>query len=139
MAIVDPRSVWIDTDMGFDDLAAVLTVAAQADWRIAGMSLVAGNAPLSVVIDNAGRAAECFDWTFPIHSGCDRPLACALVTAQDILGDDALRSAGLSLPLTRRTLASNDAVTALGHYLDQCTAPATILALGPLTLSLIHI
>ena len=133
MAIVDPRSVWIDTDMGFDDLAAVLTVAAQADWRIAGMSLVAGNAPLSVVIDNAGRAAECFDWTFPIHSGCDRPLACALVTAQDILGDDALRSAGRSLPLTRRTLASNDAVTALGHYLDQCTAPATILALGPFT------
>jgi len=133
MEIVGPRSVWIDTDMGFDDLAAVLTVAAQADWRIAGMSLVAGNAPLSVVIDNAGRAAECFDWTFPIHSGCDRPLACALVTAQDILGDDALRSAGLSLPLTRRTLASNDAVTALGHYLDQCTAPATILALGPFT------
>ena len=39
-----PRPVWIDTDMGFDDLAAILTVAARPEWRIEGMSLVAGNA-----------------------------------------------------------------------------------------------
>ena len=133
MANTVTRSVWIDTDMGFDDLAAVLTVTAQPDWRITGMSLVAGNAPLSVVINNAERAADCFDWRFPIHSGCDRPLACDLVTAQDILGDDALRSAGRSLPVTRRPLASDDAVLALEQYLEQHTTPATILALGPLT------
>ncbi len=126
-------SVWIDTDMGFDDLAAVLTVAAQPAWRIDGMSLVAGNAPLPVVINNAERAAACFDWAFPMHIGCARPLACDLVTAQDILGDDALRSAGRSLPEFRRALASTDAVTALGQYLEQCARPATILALGPLT------
>ena len=133
MANLASRSVWIDTDMGFDDLAAVLTVAAQPDWRIDGMSLVAGNAPLPVVIDNAERAADCFDWGFPIHIGCNRPLACDLVTAQDILGDDALRSAGRSLPATRRALASMDAVMALGQYLEQRSTPATILALGPLT------
>ncbi len=133
MATAATQSVWIDTDMGFDDLAAVLTVATQPGWRIEGMSLVAGNAPLSVVINNAERAGAFFDWSFPIHSGCDRPLACALVTAQDILGDDALRSAGKSLPATRRALTSTDAVTALGQYLEQRTTPATILALGPLT------
>ncbi len=133
MAHADTPSVWIDTDLGFDDLAAVLTVAAQPQWQIDGMSLVAGNAPLAVVIDNAQRAADCFDWCFPIHSGCARPLACALVTAQDILGEDALRSAGRSLPLTRRALASDDAVTALARYLEQRTTPATVLALGPLT------
>ena len=133
MTIAATRSVWIDTDMGFDDLAAVLTVTAHAEWRVAGMSLVAGNAPLSVVIDNAERAGACFDWSFPIHRGCDRPLACDLVTAQDILGDDALRSAGRSLPQARRALASMDAVTALGQHLEQCASPATILALGPLT------
>jgi purine nucleosidase len=30
------QQVWIDTDMGFDDLAAVLLVAAQPDWQIDG-------------------------------------------------------------------------------------------------------
>ncbi len=125
--------VWIDTDMGFDDLAAVLAVTAQPDWTVDGCSLVAGNAPLPVVVDNALRSAACFGWTFPIHAGRDRPLACELVTAQDILGDDAMASAGLSLPRERTTLAGTDAVAALIAYLEAATAPVTLLALGPLT------
>lgn len=128
-----PNALWIDTDMGFDDLAAVLTVAVQPHWRIDGMSLVAGNAPLPVVIDNALRAAHCLGWTFPIHAGCDRPLACALVTAQNILGDDAMRSAGRQLPQQRGTLASSEASKALAAHLTRANTPATILALGPLT------
>lgn len=125
--------VWIDTDMGFDDLAAVLTVARQPDWRIDGMTLVAGNAPLPVVIDNALRAARCFGWEFPIHAGCERPLAGALVTAQDILGDDAMRSACRQLPQERATLSATDAVSALAAYLTRGADAATVLALGPLT------
>ena len=132
-----PTPVWIDTDMGFDDLAAVLTVAASPAWRIAGMSLVAGNAPLPVVIDNARRAAHFFDWDFPIHAGCDRPIAGELVTAQDILGDDAMRSVGRSLPRERSVLSGLGAVDALISHLrdgvESATAPVTILALGPLS------
>lgn len=127
------RHVWIDTDMGFDDLAAILAVTARADWTVGGCSLVAGNAPLAVVVDNALRSAACFGWTFPIHAGRDRPLACELVTAQDILGDDAMASAGLSLPRERTELAGTDGVAALIAYLDAATEPATLLALGPLT------
>ena len=70
--MTERRAVWIDTDMGFDDLAAVLTVAQQSDWQIDGLSLVAGNAPLPVVIDNALRAARCFCWATapkPIRTG----------------------------------------------------------------------
>lgn len=127
------RHVWIDTDMGFDDLAAILAVTARADWTVDGCSLVAGNAPLAVVVDNALRSAACFGWTFPIHAGRDRPLACELVTAQDILGDDAMASTGLSLPRERSALAGTDAVAALIAYLDVATGPVTLLALGPLT------
>lgn len=126
-------AVWIDTDMGFDDLAAVLVVAAQPDWRIDGVSLVAGNAPLPVVIDNALRAAACFDWRFPIHAGRDAPLACELVTAQYVLGADAMASAGESLPQERASLASEDAVAALAAHLRAAPEPVTLLALGPLT------
>lgn len=133
MAPASMQSLWIDTDMGFDDLAAVLTVAAQPGWQIAGMSLVAGNAPLAVVTDNALRAARCFGWAFPIHAGCAQPLACPLVTAQDILGDDAMRSAGRQLPPERAPLASDDAVAALAQHLRNAPQPVTVLALGPLT------
>jgi purine nucleosidase len=127
------QEVWIDTDMGFDDLAAVLTVAARPDWRIAGLSLVAGNAPLGVVIDNALRSAACFGWQMPIHAGCAQPLACELVTAQNILGADAMASAGRSLPHTRGTLSEFNAIEAMRAYLLAASSPATLLALGPLT------
>lgn len=125
--------VWIDTDMGFDDLAAMITVAASPQWRIAGMSLVAGNAPLSVVVDNALRAAHFMAWPFAVHAGCDQPLAGPLMTAQNILGADAMRSAGRSLPPERSALASIDALAALATHLRGEGAPATVLALGPLT------
>lgn len=127
------QPVWIDTDMGFDDLAAVLTVAQAPQWRIAGMSLVAGNAPLPVVVDNALRAAHFFGWDFPLHAGCDRPLVGELVTAQNILGSDAMRSTGRSLPLQRSLLSAAHAVDALAAHLCDAAEPATVLALGPLT------
>jgi len=132
--MTDPmNSIWIDTDMGFDDLAAVLTVMHTPPWRVAGMSLVAGNAPLDVVIDNALRSAAFFDWDFPIHAGLAEPIASELVTAQNILGADAMASAGRSLPRARAALASSDAVAALIDYLASAAEPATLLALGPLT------
>lgn len=127
------KHVWIDTDMGFDDLAAVLTVTQTAPWCVDGISLVAGNAPIDVVIDNALRAAAFFEWDFPVHAGSAQPIASELVTAQNILGADGMASAGRSLPKTRAALASADAVAALGDYLESNSGPATVLALGPLT------
>lgn len=127
------QAVWIDTDMGFDDLAAVLTVAQAPGWTIAGLSLVAGNAPLDVVTDNALRASAFFGWRMPIHQGSDRPLVAPLVTAQNILGVDGMASAGRSLPPARAALASGDGVQALARHLADSATPATVLALGPLT------
>lgn len=127
------QHVWIDTDMGFDDLAAVLTVAHTPGWAIDGLSLVAGNAPLEVVTDNALRSAACFAWAFPLHAGCAAPLFGPLVTAQNILGGDAMRSAGRQLPLQRGKLAPASAVDALRAYLQNAQQPVILLALGPLT------
>ncbi|MBB3180823.1 nucleoside hydrolase [Variovorax sp. Sphag1AA] len=127
------KHVWIDTDLGFDDLAAVLTITETPPWQVDGMSLVAGNAPLDVVIDNALRAAAYFEWGFPIHAGSAKPIASELVTAQNILGADAMASAGRSLPKVRAALVSSDAVAALGDYLASQPEPSTLLALGPLT------
>ena len=154
------QHVWIDTDLGFDDLAAVLTLTHAPGWTVDGMSLVAGNAPIDVVAGNALRSAAFFAWTFPIHIGAARPLVGELVTAQSVLGGDAMRSAGRSLPLERAVHAAEDAVAAMIRYLEGfepttidaesvrsaglsgaqwsarapgAVASATILALGPLT------
>ena len=127
------RRVWIDTDMGFDDLAAVLTVAASPDWSIAGLSLVAGNAPLDVVVDNAARAAALFGWNMPIHRGRDRPIERTLVTAAYILGAGAMPTAGKTLPKQAARLSSMDGISALIAELDRSREALTILALGPLT------
>lgn len=127
------RRVWIDTDMGFDDLAAVLTIAASPDWSIAGISLVAGNAPLDVVADNAGRAAALFGWNMPIHRGRDRPIERPLATAAYVLGADAMPTAGKTLPKQVAGLSSMDGMSALIAELDRSEEALTILALGPLT------
>ena len=133
------QAVWIDTDMGFDDLAAVLTVAQAPGWTIAGLSLVAGNAPLDVVTDNALRASAFFGWCMPIHRGSDRPLVAPLVTAQNILGVDGMASAGRSLPPARAALASGDVILTMmgaactGTHYDQSASIEFLVGAGTVT------
>lgn len=123
--------VWIDTDMGFDDIAAILVVA-HSGLEIDGVSLVMGNAPLDQVRTNAAGAAASFGWTFPIHSGRAMPVLCKLETAQTILGDSGIPTIGKSLPAAA-PLAPSDAFAALCHWFEDATGPRRILALGPLT------
>ncbi len=123
--------IWIDTDMGFDDIAAILVVA-HSDLVIDGVSLVSGNAPLSHVQANAASAAAVFNWTFPIHTGRELPVLCKLETAQGILGQTGIPTAGRSLP-PANPLPASDAFDALSNWLSDGTGPKRILALGPLT------
>ncbi|WP_064708868.1 nucleoside hydrolase [Rhizobium bangladeshense] len=122
--------VWIDTDMGFDDIAAILVVA-QSEYEIDGISLVFGNTPLPQVRMNAAGAAYAFGWTFPIHTGRAAPVLGKLETAQAILGETGIPTAGKSLP-EAPALADSDAFTALCRWLEG-SEPHRILALGPLT------
>jgi purine nucleosidase len=123
--------VWIDTDMGFDDIAAIL-VAVHSSTPIDGISLVFGNAPLEQVLKNAAGAAAAFGWTFPIHTGRQLPVMGALETAQSILGATGIPTAGESLP-DATPFPHSDAFGALCSWLETTPAPHRILALGPLT------
>ncbi len=122
--------VWIDTDMGFDDIAAILVVA-HAKLDIAGISLVFGNTPLPQVRLNAAGAAKAFGWTFPIHSGRASAVLGEIETAQAILGETGIPTSGTTLP-EAAALPESDAFTALCNWLEQ-DGPHRILALGPLT------
>ncbi len=125
--------VWVDTDFGFDDLWALL-VLRHLRCPVAGVSLVAGNAPLHRVTANAmgARLAYGFDW--PLWQGADRPLVRAPETAQRILGPSGMRSRGAALPVPDAAPPPTGAVGALRNWLmSDLTAPRTVLALGPLT------
>ena len=125
--------LWIDTDMGFDDLASVL-VLTHAGRQIDGMSLIAGNSPLETVRSNAASAAKLFGWDFPIFTGREKAVLGGLETAQAILGPRGMQSAGAHLPECR-PVTERCAFGALCKWLEQPAAgddKKHILALGPL-------
>lgn len=123
--------IWIDTDMGFDDIAAIMVVMS-AGTAIDGASLVFGNAPLRQVCRNASGAVDAFGWRFPIHRGRELPVLTALETAETILGQTGIPTVGKSLPDSAESTFS-DAFPALCDWLSDGVADKRILALGPLT------
>lgn len=123
--------IWIDTDMGFDDIAAILVVNASA-VPIDGLSLVFGNAPLAQVCRNAAGAAAAFGWSFPIHIGRQHAVLGKLETAQTILGETGIPTSGTTLP-DAGDLHPSDAFDALCDWLGDAAGDKRVLALGPLT------
>lgn len=123
--------VWIDTDMGFDDIAAILVVM-HTKLDIDGISLVFGNTPMEQVRRNAAGAASVFGWTLPMHVGRSAPVMGALETAQAILGETGIPTAGRTLPGSD-ALPEGDAFLSLCRWLEDAPAPRRILALGPLS------
>lgn len=123
--------VWIDTDMGFDDMLAILMVA-QSDIPIAGISLVFGNAVLPQVTENAARAAQFFGWDFPFFEGANCAADGSVTTAEHVLGPTGIPTLGRALPVAS-PLEMSPALPALGAWLETNDEPKDILALGPLT------
>jgi len=120
--------VWIDTDMGVDDLFAALLVLQH--FSVDGMSLSFGNAPLDQVIKNAAGAKAYFGWDTPLYAGAACALLGGIETAQRVLGETGMPSRGARFPDMTANYAP--ALPALANWLEYQT-DAEILALGPLT------
>ena len=128
-----PRQVWLDTDPGLDDWLTWLLLMQMPTLRLAGVSVVAGNAPLATTLDNALRIRALHGWAHPVHGGADRPLQGPLQTAEAVLGAQGMHSAGPPLPPCATAADSRDAVGALLAHLHSSPGPTTLLAIGPLT------
>lgn len=127
------RRIWVDTDMGFDDLAAIAMLDADPGISIAGISLVAGNAGLAQVVENARRARAFLGWDAPLHAGSDRPLAGRTpATASSVLGSAGMPTVGACLPPAGDAVPAEDAIAALARFLASDQG-GEVLALGPLT------
>ncbi len=123
--------VWIDTDMGFDDIAAILVVK-HLGLEIDGVSLIFGNTELGQVCRNAAGATQVFGWDFPIYRGRHKPVLAEIETAAGILGETGIPTLGLNLPVCEDN-TQGCAFTALCNWLENTCGTKRVLALGPLT------
>ncbi len=125
--------VWVDTDFGFDDLWALLLLR-HLERPVAGVSLVAGNAPMPRVAANAMGAKQAYGFDWPVWKGAPHPLKRPQETAERILGPTGMRSRGLRVPEADPDTVSVGAVDALRDWLaSEPGRPHVVLALGPLT------
>ncbi|ARO14660.1 purine nucleosidase [Ketogulonicigenium robustum] len=124
------KHLWIDTDMGFDDLAAIGFCLAEGA-QVAALSIVAGNVELPQGVENACASADVYGWTMPIHAGASAPIAGPLHTASYVLGDDGMPTAGRRLPTPQPHTVGPDAIAALADWI--LAGGRDVLALGPLT------
>ena len=125
------RTFWIDTDTASDDAVALIMAFMNPDIEVVGLSIVAGNVPLDMGVQNALYTAELCAATAPIYVGAAKPLSRELGTAQFVHGEDGMGDIGL--PLSGRTPASGNAVDKLIEAVHLHAGHIELVTLGPLT------
>src|ERR1041384_5782519 len=85
------QRIIIDCDPGVDDALAILLAASSPEFKIEGITPVAGNVPLELTLPNALRLVEIAGRTdIPVARGADRPLTRKLITASSAHGENGL-------------------------------------------------
>ena len=125
------RPFFIDTDTASDDAVALIIALRHPEIDVVGISIVAGNVPLAMGLQNALYTTEMCGSNVPIYAGADRPLRRVLATAQNVHGNDGMGDIGL--PLRGRSPAKGDGVAALIAAANDHAGELTLVTLGPLT------
>lgn len=125
------RRIWIDTDTASDDVVALIIALRHPNVDVVGISVVAGNVPLEMGVQNALITVEKCGSTVPVHAGADRPLARPLESAQNVHGHDGMGDIGLDL--TGRIPASRDGIDAMIEAFRNDPGQIELVTLGPLT------
>jgi purine nucleosidase len=125
------RTFWIDTDTASDDAVALIMAFMNPDIEVVGLSIVAGNVPLDMGVQNALYTAELCAATAPIYVGAAKPLSRDLGTAQFVHGEDGMGDIGLNL--SGRTPTPGNAVDKLIEAVHAHAGHIELVTLGPLT------
>ncbi|MCF1474371.1 nucleoside hydrolase [Agrobacterium vitis] len=96
-----PRKIIIDTDPGQDDAAAIMVALASPDQlEVLGLTVVAGNVPLSMTSRNARIVCELSGRPdLPVYEGALKPLERPQVTAEHVHGKTGLDGAEVDEPV----------------------------------------
>lgn len=128
-----PTPLIIDCDPGQDDaVALLLAMANPAAFDLLGITVVAGNVPLSRTAQNACVIRELVGRSdIPVFAGCPRPFLVPPRSATHIHGEGGIE--GAELPAPRRPVEPSHAVPWLIETLRTTARPVTLATLGPLT------
>jgi len=125
------RNFIIDTDTASDDAVALVMALRQPDIDVKAITVVAGNVPLEMGVQNALYTVELCGAGTPVYAGCAKPLLRDLETAQDVHGRDGLGDIGL--PLMGRAPVRGHATDVLRDVINANAGDITLVTLGPLT------
>jgi purine nucleosidase len=125
------RPFLIDTDTASDDAVALVMALRHPGVEIAAITVVAGNVPLEMAVQNALYTLELCGSAVPVYAGAAGPLRRPLETAQFVHGQDGMGDIGL--PLAGRSPATGDAIDVLVETSIAHAGDLTLVTLGPLT------
>ena len=124
------RTLLIDTDTASDDAVALIMALRSPEVRVAAITVVAGNVPVTQATSNALFTVEMCGADVPVYSGVEAPLFRKLETADWFHGADGLGDHGYK-PAKLRAVQ--------GHAVDALIQTVRdhpgieIVTLGPLT------
>jgi purine nucleosidase len=121
----------IDTDTASDDAVALVLALRDDDVDVLAITVVAGNVPLEMGVQNAIYTRDLCGSSAPVHAGADRPLLREQVLAHEVHGADGMGDIGL--PLTGGEPAPEHAVDVLIELARRYPGEITLVTLGPLT------
>jgi purine nucleosidase len=122
----------IDTDTASDDAVALVMALRHPDVQVEAITVVAGNVPLSMALQNALYTARVVcESDVPVHAGCAQPLLQPYEDAHIVHGSDGMGDIGL--PLTGRTPTDGHAVDVIIETVRRAPGEITLVTLGPLT------
>ena len=123
--------MWIDTDTASDDVVALILALKHPDIEVVGMSIVAGNVPLEMAVQNALITVERCGAATSVHAGAAKPLSRKLESAQYVHGKDGMGDIGLDLH--GRVPTSHDGIGAMIDTFRRNPGQIELVTLGPLT------
>lgn len=128
------QPIYIDTDMGVDDIIAICMLAQNSRYDIRGISLVNGVTTVQKGIQNAQRLLRALDVPCPIFVGANRTQQKSSIQFPRI---DRARASSLDL-LKNVALPSKGAnpilpITALPEWIKKESVCVTLVCIGPLT------
>lgn len=127
------QKIIIDTDPGQDDAVAILLALGAPELEVLGLTVVAGNVPLSLTLRNALQICELAGRPdLPVHAGCEEPLEGRLITAEHVHGESGLD--GVELPEPTMPVAPGHAADFIVETIRREPAGSvTLVPIGPLT------
>jgi len=125
------RHILIDTDTASDDAIALIIALRYPGVKIEAISLVAGNVPVEMGIQNALYTCELCDVEIPVFKGATKPLLRELETAQFVHGKDGMGDIGLDLQ--GRKEQEGNAVDIIIDTIHKFPHEIELITLGPLT------